>query len=215
MTTSSHKPFHAIKDYILPLIFLSLSSSCLFLLMTNYALSMIFESFFLIVLSISLSVSVFSALFAIFLRYKNSHDAKVIQSLSTLYIYPILFWIPVAFLGSLLALNIWFYIVVIFATALITWYVSRKSKIISLVFAVATCLIILTSTIMNFEQAYCWKVGQDADPTSSQFVQATKEDTDLLKEFGVEEGSEIGVSFREHMRCHQNFELKEAVQKLF
>lgn len=68
----------------------------------------------------------------------------------------------------------------------------------------------------GFEESYCTKKGQNAQAISKDdFVSASKEDSEKLQPFNVEEGQKISVSFRTHMLCHKTFNPKEAILDIY
>lgn len=64
----------------------------------------------------------------------------------------------------------------------------------------------------GFEEDYCWGKGVEADGSGVAMIIATKEDVELLN---VEEGAQIGVSFRAHVLCHSTFSFIDALKEKY
>lgn len=83
------------------------------------------------------------------------------------------------------------------------------------------CFVTIASATLNilfaFEEDYCWKKGEAADPKGSTMIIATKKDAEALTSegFPVTEGSEIGLSFKTHMLCHDTFSLSSGLKEKY
>jgi len=125
------------------------------------------------------------------------------------------FWFAMLFGGYFIASNVIFPIVSILFILGIFFYFRKKSQKFAIFLSVVTFIVCLIVIMSSFEEDYCWRKGDVADPTGSQMVMATQTDVSALKEFNVEEGQKIGVSFRAHMLCHNNFNLIDAMKEKY
>lgn len=125
-------------------------------------------------------------------------------------------WTFFLFFGFFFASNFSFLLfsIVLIAT---TFFLAKKfAPKFAFWLTLVTALTAITAIAYGFEEDYCENKGFQADRTGGKMVTATKEDEEMLGGFEfVKEGSEIGLSFREHMLCHNTFDFVEAVKEKY
>lgn len=136
----------------------------------------------------------------------------------TLYVvltFSTVFWFVLLFVGYFFASNIAFPIVSLTLGISMLYFLRKSSKKIAIVLSLITLLVSVVVIISGFEEDYCWEKGARADSTGSKFSTATKEDVLALNDFDIKEGSQIGISFKEHMLCHSSFNFEDALKEKY
>ncbi|WKZ25256.1 MAG: hypothetical protein QY322_02590 [bacterium] len=169
------------------------------------------EIFIFILFVFSLSINIFVVYKMLFKNNdKLSFPLYLVLTLSTI------FWFILLFVTYFFASNFLFHLIILTAISIFSYFLYKLSKKIALMFLTTTVFILFISTIIGFNNDYCWRKGRQADKTGDKMMVATKEDAELLKNFGVvKEGNKIGVSFRTEMLCYQTFNFKDAISDLF
>lgn len=159
---------------------------------------------FLFMLSAGISALVNFHVFCQTLFSKNSQkyykSSFVILLLSS---WP-LFWFFSFLLPSSLPLMLFILPILI----LVIIFVFRRSIFSSWIvgsMAVIALIMVFYTNIGMFEESYCWKVGEEADPTRIGFVEPTEEER-------LEGYFKIGLAWRAHKNCHNNFNLFSAIK---
>lgn len=97
----------------------------------------------------------------------------------------------------------------------IFYFLRKPSKKIAVILSLVTLLVSVAVIISSFEEDYCFEKGTQADSTGLKRVIAKKEDVMVLKDFDVNEGTQIGVSFQTHMLCHDTFNFMDAIKEKY
>ncbi len=149
----------------------------------------------------------------IFLSYLSFFQKKILPFyvLAIATFIPLL-WVALLFVGFFFASDIIFLILSIILAILIFLYFNKVSLKFALFLSIVTLFASFATIASSFEEDYCQKMGEKAAKSDSTMVTATKEDAEKLKDFDVKEGSQIGVSFRTHMLCHNSFNLIRALR---
>ncbi len=134
--------------------------------------------------------------------------------LANLTFFPLI-WLGMIFIGFFFASE-YIFPIVSFAIAIFSFFYLKKfSKKAAIIISIITLLIPIVTIASSFEEDYCQKKGTEAVKTGGMTVVATKEDSEQLEGFDVKEGSQIGVSFRTHMICHNTFNFFEALKERY
>lgn len=92
------------------------------------------------------------------------------------------------------------------------WKLRRQLGVYAYLLVGITLLVIVSIELSNFEEKYCWGKGEH-QPDPEMIVKATPEDIAFLGSYGIREGQDTSVRFREHMRCHHVFSYAEALRE--
>ena len=124
-------------------------------------------------------------------------------------------WFLLLFFGYFFVSSVVFPIISITLGLICFYALKRSSKKMAVILAVTTVIVSGIVIVSGFEEDYCWKKGDAADPTGTKMVKATASDAKRLQGFKVTEGSDIGVSFRAHMLCHDSFNFVKALEEKY
>jgi hypothetical protein len=126
-----------------------------------------------------------------------------------------LFWFVFAFIGFFFASRPLLPISGVIIALICYFYVKKQSHRVALFLSLGTLFVMGIILLSSFEEDYCIKRGDLADPTGTRSIAATREDAQKLHDMGVIKGQEIGIAFRSHMLCHNTFNLYSAVMKSY
>lgn len=109
-------------------------------------------------------------------------------------------WFLILFLGYFFVSNLFFPIVAVLIIAGDFLFLKKVfKKKIYILFSLITVTVIVSTILFGFEEDYCWKKGDEADPTGSKIVAITG----------------TGVAWQAHMKCHDNFNFINALEEKY
>ena len=135
------------------------------------------------------------------------------------------YWLALTIISSILWYIIAFVTTFIASTGVVVgmfvvvgaiFYLLKKvSLLVASLIGVFILVVVLALFAMGFEENYCVDKGYKADPTGNKTVQASADDVRVIGDapFVFHEGDQIGISLREHFRCHTTFTFKDAFIK--
>lgn len=124
-------------------------------------------------------------------------------------------WFLILFLGYFFVSNSFFPIASLFIVIADFLLLRRIFKKVAYIFSVATLLVVVLTVLLGFEEDYCWKKGEQADPTGSKIAIATEEDKKLFDTEVIPGQTQVGVVWQAHMRCHENFNFINALKEKY
>lgn len=165
-------------------------------------------------------IVVFSLVTNLLIAYKLifRNDAKNFK-IYGIWTLATIIWLPLMFIGYFFASDFSFIAISLSLTALAFYFIQKISKKSAFYISGITILVIIFTILGAFEENYCWLKGSEAEakliPGEQNLTQLTKEELEMLSDYGYKEGDLLAVGWKAHILCHKNFKFIDALKEKY